>query len=222
MALDPVRSHRSWFRRGRERAELDGVEVFLGPRDAVIAFPAPGADLAAAVGLATDAGVREVGCWAFASDDALGRQLRALGFRDGWAPHWMGVDPRAVSSAPAKLVEETTECADGLPYGRVGHGAAVAGEDVHHFVVREAGQIVGHAILDVDGEQGGIYDMGVAPDAQRRGHATALTLAALAVARAAGCHGVTLNATGEGEPVYRRVGFSSLGWGMTWWLVPRA
>jgi len=82
--------------------------------------------------------------------------------------------------------------------------------------------IVGHVVLDVDGDQGGIYDMGVIPAARRRGHGRALTLAALARARDAGCAGVTLNATGEGEPLYRSVGFDSLGRGMTWWLFPRS
>ena len=68
---------------------------------------------------------------------------------------------------------------------------------------------------------GGIYDMGVLPDARRRGFGRALTLAALARARTLGCTSVTLNATGAGEPLYRSVGFESLGLGMTWWLFPR-
>ena len=85
------------------------------------------------------------------------------------------------------------------------------GSGVHHLVVREDGRIVGHAVLDVDGDQGGIYDMGVAPHARRRGHARSLTLAALARAQEAGCTGVTLNATGEGEPVYRSAASSRSG-----------
>ena len=215
-----MRSHLSWFGRGRERVRLEGVDVFLGSNDATIAFPAPGADLSGAVRLAVARGVREVGCWAFAPDEELGRRLAALGFQDGWAPHWMGMDPRGVFEPPPSPVEESTECADGVPYGGVGHGAVAEG-GVYHFVVREDGRIVGHAVLDVDGDQGGIYDMGVAPHARRRGHARSLTLAALARAQEAGCTGVTLNATGEGEPVYRSVGFASLGWGMTWWLFAR-
>ena len=221
MELDPARSHRSWFGGNRERVELDGVDVFLGGSDATLAFPAPGVDLSGAVRLAVQRGVSEVGCWALAPDAELGGQLHGLGFQDGWAPHWMGIDPRPLVDLPAELVEETSKCADGPPYGWAGHGA-VAGEGVHHFVVREQGGIVGHAVLDVDGERGGIYDMGVVPEARRRGHATALTLAALGRAREAGCTGVTLNATGEGEHVYRRAGFESLGRGMTWWLFPRS
>ena len=51
---------------------------------------------------------------------------------------------------------------------------------------------------------------------------TALTLAAIVAAHELGCSSLTLNATGEGEPLYRSVGFESLGHGMTWWLFPRA
>jgi len=219
ISLDPVRSHRSWFGRGSERVELEGVEVYLGARNATIAFPEPGADLDGAVRLALDRGVRELGCWSYAPEDVLGGRLHALGFQDGWSPHWMGIDPME-AAGPSEPVEETSECVEGLPYGGAGHGA-VAAEGVHHFVVRERGRIVGHAVLDVGGDQGGIYDMGVVPEARRRGHARTLTLAALGRAREAGCTGVTLNATGEGEPVYRSVGFESLGWGMTWWRFPR-
>ena len=216
---DPASSHRSWFGRSRDHVEVAGVDVFIGARDAVLAFPRPDADLAAAVDLALEAQVREASCWALAPDDDLGGRLHTLGFQDGWAPHWMGIDPRDAAPPPDSVVEETTECADTVPYAS-GEHRRVLGGDVRHFVVRDKGIIVGHAVLDVDGESAGIYDMGVVPRARRRGHARALTLAALAAARGAGCTGVTLNATGEGEPVYRGVGFESLGWGMTWWLFP--
>ena len=216
---DPASSHRSWFGRSRDHVEVDGVDVFIGADDAVLAFPRPDADLAAAVDLALEAQVREASCWALAPDDDLGGRLHTLGFQDGWAPHWMGIDPRDAAPPPDSVVEETTECADTVPYAS-GEHRRVLGGDVRHFVVRDEGIIVGHAVLDVDGESAGIYDMGVVPRARRRGHARALTLAALAAARGAGCTGVTLNATGEGEPVYRGVGFESLGWGMTWWLFP--
>ncbi|MGZ4352792.1 MAG: ankyrin repeat domain-containing protein, partial [Gaiellaceae bacterium] len=48
------------------------------------------------------------------------------------------------------------------------------------------------------------------------------TLAACLRALELGCTHAVLNATGEGEPVYRRLGFESTGHGRTWWLFPGA
>ena len=135
----------------------------------------------------------------------------------------MGIDPRRPSEPPAydveERVEETTVCAPDLPYSSAGH-RSVLGDDVHHFLARDGATAVGHAVLDIDGETGGIYDMGVAPHARRRGYGRALAFAAVACARESGCSSVTLNATGEGESLYRGVGFESLGHGMTWFLFP--
>jgi ribosomal protein S18 acetylase RimI-like enzyme len=197
------------------------LTLFVGGTDAVLAFPAADADLATAVRLAREAGVREVSCWSLHPNEQLGRRLAELGFQDGWQPHWMGIDPRRASGSVAHEVEETTACARDLPYASEQH-ESVLGGDVHHLVARDGAAIVGHVVLDVDEERGGIFDMGVAPAARRRGFGRSLTLAALERARGVGCSVVTLNATGEGEPLYRSVGFESLGLGMTWWLFPRA
>jgi GNAT superfamily N-acetyltransferase len=208
----------SWFGRGRERRELDGVTVFVGQHAAVLAFPETGADLPGAVALARAGGVGEVGCWALEPDDELGARLTALGFQDGWQPHWMGVDPRELREEPAHRVEESSECSRELPYWSEAHEHA--GGDAHHFVARAGSTLVGHTVLNVDGESAGLYDMGVLPRARRRGYGRALTIAALARARDLSCASVTLNATAEGELLYRSVGFRSLGLGMTWWLFP--
>ena len=45
-----------------------------------------------------------------------------------------------------------------------------------------------------------------------------MTLAALGVARSLGCGVATLNATPEGEALYRAMGFRSVGVAQTWWL----
>jgi ribosomal protein S18 acetylase RimI-like enzyme len=216
---EAARNHRSWFGRGRERIELDGITVFLASGDALLAFPEARADLASAVRLARDAGAREISCWGLEPDDELGERLTGLGFQDGWWPHWMGVDPRHQPREPVHPVEETTACLEDLPYASE-HHASVLGGDVRHFVVRDGTNVVGHAVLNVDGESGGIYDMGVAPQSRRQGFGRALTTAALSCAREEGCASVTLNATAEGELLYRAVGFESLGYGMTWWLFP--
>ena len=132
----------------------------------------------------------------------------------------MGIATGGADPATVDLVEETTDCSRTLPYAALHHDAVLGG-DVHHLVVRENGAIVGHVVVDVAGSAAGVYDMGVAPASRRRGHGRALTLAAVACARAHDCSTVTLNATGEGAPVYRSAGFESLGYGMTWWLFPQ-
>jgi len=213
---DVERNHRSWLARGCETVELDGVTLCLGTTNATLVFPRSDADLEKAVQTAVERGVSEVGCWGLAPDERLGRRLLALGFQDGWQPHWMGIEP-ADRPEPADAAEESGECSTALPYGHDSAPADVA----RHFVARERGALVGHAVLHVEGETGGLYDMGVAPAARRRGHGTRLTLAVVAAAHEIGCTSVTLNATGEGEPLYRGVGFTSLGHGMTWWLFPR-
>jgi GNAT superfamily N-acetyltransferase len=182
---DAARNHRSWFGRGRQVIELGAVTLFLSRGDAVLAFPHPANDLSSAVRHARDSGADEISCWALEPDDELDERLSGLGFQDGWAPHWMGIDPRHQRDEPLHTVEETTACAGGLPYSSERH-ESVLGDDVHHFVVREGKAVIGHAVLNVDGETAGIYDMGVAPQSRRRGFGRALTLAVLDSAREAG------------------------------------
>lgn len=217
MLRDVERNHRSWLGRGRERIELDGVTLLVGATHATLAFPRADADLETAVRTAVDHGVREVGCWSLAPDDRLGRRLLDLGFQDGWQPHWMGIDPgHRLDLAVRHAVDESGECAPDLPYG---HDALL--DVARHLVIRDHETIAGHVVLHVEGATGGVYDMGVASRWRRRGYGTALTLAVVAAAHDVGCSSLTLNATGEGELLYRSVGFASLGHGMTWWLFPR-
>ena len=56
------------------------------------------------------------------------------------------------------------------------------------------------------------------PSQRRRGLGRALTLAVCRAAARAGARVATLNATGEGELLYRALGFRSLGLGQTWWI----
>jgi len=62
-----------------------------------------------------------------------------------------------------------------------------------------------------------IYDTGVAAHERRRGIGSALTSTALELGRAAGCRVATLNATPEGELLYRTLGFRFVGVAQTWW-----
>jgi ribosomal protein S18 acetylase RimI-like enzyme len=100
----------------------------------------------------------------------------------------------------------------------------MAGERTVPFVARVEDELAGFAWLHApEGEEvAGIFDVVVFPAFRRRGLGRALTAAACARAAELGVDQITLNATGEGELLYRALGFRSLGHGRTWWLHHRS
>lgn len=84
-----------------------------------------------------------------------------------------------------------------------------------HGLVRLAGSVDGKAVgtcsLSLATEVGALYNIATDPGYRRRGIATALTREALRITRASGRSIVTLQASSEGEPVYRDVGFETMG-----------
>ncbi|MEU8381831.1 GNAT family N-acetyltransferase [Streptosporangium sp. NPDC048865] len=81
-------------------------------------------------------------------------------------------------------------------------------------VVRRAavvdGRMVGTCTLSLATDVAALYCVTTSPDVRRQGIATALTLDALRIARNSGRRVATLQASGEGEPVYRRIGFETV------------
>ena len=223
-----VANHRVWFERlaaacGGSVERVGDVELAVVGDAAALPFPAGPAGLAGAVERCRALRLREVGCWAAAPDGALGALLRALGFQDGWQPHWMAADPRAVPVEDGSEVElGRGEGTPRLPYWSPRRAMLIEAfpDEVVQLVVRAGGEVLGEATLNLADGGAGVFDMGVAPEARRRGIGLALALAACRLARERGAEIVTLNATGEGEPVYRRAGVRSVGYGMTWWLFP--
>lgn len=214
-------NHRSWFRRlararggGVERA--GGLDLIVGAGSATLAFPRS-RRVDAAVARIRALGVREASCWTETQDRDLGTRLIARGFGWGWQPHWMGLDLAYVPEPDERhrVTVGHIPIPDAVPYG----GDPDAPPAVHVSIAID-GQIAGHAAMNPWRGVAGIYSMGVSPAHRRRGIGRALTIAACRIAAERGCTHATLNATGEGELLYRAVGFESLGWGQTWWFSP--
>jgi ribosomal protein S18 acetylase RimI-like enzyme len=175
----------------------------------------------------------ETSCWSLLPTQPpdLDAALHAIGFREGWQAHWMAMatddadEADAVAGVRVGVVEEEWWATE-LPWDGAGIASvrmrltSARPRRVWHLGAWRDGEPVGHATLNVTtGKLGvaGIYDMGVARHERRRGIGRALTVAALELGRSARCAVATLNATPEGELLYRRLGFRSVGIAQTWW-----
>jgi ribosomal protein S18 acetylase RimI-like enzyme len=72
------------------------------------------------------------------------------------------------------------------------------------------GRTVGTCTLSLAPDLGALYCIATDASYRRQGVATALTVEALRIARESGRRIVTLQATSDGEPVYRRIGFKTV------------
>jgi predicted N-acetyltransferase YhbS len=176
-------------------------------------------------------------CWYLTATPPgdLGARLLARGFEPNWQPHWMWCDLHHLSSHHTRpsifdiqiVEDEPAWQPDDLPYysaeDRVVRAALHRAypRHVHSLIALQEHQIAGRCMLNITtGEWGiaGLFAMSVVPSARKQGIGTALVQAACELAQQMGCHHVVLNATPMGEPVYRRVGFQSMGYGHTWHL----
>jgi GNAT superfamily N-acetyltransferase len=216
-----------------------GVRWMVSPAGAVLAFPRLSSERLAGLlprflAAARAGRVGEASCWSLLPSRPadLDDQLRRAGFRGGWQAHWMAVEteragaddaPAGVEIALAPLTWKESD----LPYDGAGIAdvrrrlADARPRRTWHLGARRDGRQVGHALVNVTtGPLGvaGIFDMGVAVAERRKGIGRALVAAALRRAHAEGCAVATLNATPEGELLYRQLGFASVGVAQTWWL----
>jgi GNAT superfamily N-acetyltransferase len=163
--------------------------------------------------LETDA--RTVGCWAASPDHRLDAHLRALGFEQGWRPHWMSAPTEP--SAPDPRVSEPSDVPEYDDYGQsLLRLTQERPQTSFLFVAREDGAFAGHVWLHAAAGVGGLYDMFVVESLRRRGIGSALARAASAKAASLGIDTLTLNA--EVDAFWESLGFRSLGYGQTWWL----
>jgi GNAT superfamily N-acetyltransferase len=155
--------------------------------------------------------------------------------RDDWAEPAMVLWPLrpapalpaglAITAAGPESIEAVYQAAanafenipDGLGFFRNLVPAGMLDDpDVRFFGATLDGDPVACSLAIRSGPIVGVYSVGTASRARRRGIATALTSAAIEAGRAWGCEAATLQASAMGEPVYRAMGFETVGAYVTW------
>ena len=205
-----VAGHKSWMARGAEAHDERGLLWTVAAHRLDIAFPElspgeAGERLDTILAAGREAGVPEAACWSVlpAPTEHLSALLVARGFEIGWQPHWMALELDALpADRPVEAVEIELHSADG----------------VHRALARRGTSVLGTALMAVDGSAGSIFDLHVEEAERRRGIGWTLTHRLCAQGASDGMRYVTLNATGDGEGLYRAMGFRSLGFGQTWWM----
>jgi ribosomal protein S18 acetylase RimI-like enzyme len=169
------------------------------------------------------AGVRAWTVWTHPGDIPTAEALRAAGHAFDGEPMLMGaslgeldLEPRrALTLAETDDWEALARCNDaayGLTDGTFGAAlAGIADPAARAYVALDAGEPVaacGTVLRDGDA---GVLFVATMPSAQRRGLASELMRHALREARAEGARTTSLEASAQGEPVYARMGYRSLG-----------
>lgn len=193
-------------------------------RELMLMFPTSVSPAGLRPGLAEGVrlGARNVGVWL--NGAVRGRELAAFGFEPGWQPWWMSAPVGVVTafdSVGATITAEVPEFT-GPPAAELVVTRSQPAR-AWHAAARWQERLVGSAYSFYDGTDnprclGGIFNMEVLPEFQRRGLGTALLSAAAREAAAAGAQELALNATPEGYELYSRRGFELIGRGQTWWL----
>ena len=218
---DCQRTQHAWF---RALAQATGGRSFSTHRmdwvwlpetaEMLCMFPAEitVAGLEPALAEAERRGARTVGVWMNAATrPGILPQYR---FERGWQPWWM---TRALD---VETVAAASEASD----GRVAVNAVKA-DEVWLATASDGEEWAGRSYAYLPPEQGskhvaGIFDMVVAPEHRRTGIGTALLNRLSEAAFNAGAEDLMLNATPDGQRLYRDNGFDLIGKGQTWWFHP--
>lgn len=194
----------------------------------------------------TDSG--DVLVWSAGDDPELELRFLSRGGTDSFRPRWMWRDlPATAPPTSNELADGVTihiatvadrdavAAATAIPYVAPDQiqttiDLATQPEDVRQvwlLIARtrrpgDDGPVIGLAALNVTSCGGSpvaaLFNLGVDPGHRKRGSGTALTQAACGLAAGQGAIGIGLNATPDGERIYRALGFADCGSGQTWYL----
>lgn len=144
--------------------------------------------------------------------------LAAHRFEPGWQPWWMTVP------LDLERIIAAHEAADGrVDIDAAADGVcAVSPRQAWLGRARVDGEWAGQAYAFMPPDErkknlAGIFDMSVLPEHRRTGLGTALLDTLAEAAFDAGAEHLLLNATPEGQRLYKNYGFELIGKGQTWW-----
>ena len=159
------------------------------------------------------AGVDRFAAWVHGSDPAAHDDLERRGYTLDTTTRAMGMELDRIRLPRPTLVLGPAAWFEYLAF----EGLApdfLSGADhaaFHVMAARDGGDIVAAALAYDAGTDCGIFNVGTAERARRRGLGTALTAAQVHAALARGCTTASLQSTPMAERVYAAVGFRDLG-----------
>jgi hypothetical protein len=161
-------------------------------------------------------------------DTAVALELEADGFLPIHREPGMALLPEAWSDVPAPPEVDIRPTSDAAEYGRVaarafgvygvpeesitehfGTPASVSGSDTQAYLAYRDGRAVAGAILYMAHGVGGIGWVATLPEEFGRGYGRAVTCAVIVEGLARGARFMNLQASPMGEPMYRRLGFTT-------------